>query len=284
MRNLFLLLFLLPLLASSQNFHFSARLGVAGYQGDLKAQPFTLSEAKPLLSLGARYDLTEHITARSYLTYGALKASDANGTAAMKARNLSFQTKLLEWELGAQYNILNLNYRWWTPYVFAGVGVYHFNPYTKDPAGEKQLLWPLSTEGQGFVNGIPNYSRTQLNIPFGFGVDYLLDEDHRIGLEFGYRRLFTDYLDDVSGRYVDEASLLSARGPKAVELAYRGDEVGASHYPVAGDVRGNPKIKDAYYYVAFTYTFRFWFNKYKETSGLPGGKGSKRVGCPSTRY
>ena len=40
--------------------------------------------------------------------------------------------------------------------------------------------------------------------------------------------------------------------------------------------------KDGYYYVAFTYTFRFWFDKYKETSGIPGGKGSKKVGCPTS--
>jgi hypothetical protein len=284
MKNLLLLIFLSPLIAVSQDFHFSPRIGLLGYQGDLKAKPVTLSQTKPMFSLGARYDLTEHIMARSYFTYGSLMATDKKGTAAMQQRNLSFETKILEWELGAQYNILNLNYHWWTPYVFAGVGIYHFNPYTKDVDGRKTSLRPLSTEGQGFVTGVNPYKLTQFNIPLGFGADYLLGEDHRIGLEFGYRRLFTDYLDDVSGRYVDEAGLLHARGAKAVELAYRGDEVSSRPYPVAGDVRGNPKIKDSYYYIAFTYTFRFWFDKYKQTSGIPGGKRDRKVGCPSTRY
>lgn len=284
MKNLLLLILSLPLIASSQNFHFSARLGMMGYQGDLKAQPFTISQSKLMLSAGARYDLTEHIMARSYITYGAVTATDKKGTASMKARNLDFTAKILDFELGAQYNILNLNYHWWTPYVFAGIGAYHFNPYTKDGAGAKQLLKPLSIEGQGFAPGVSAYSSTQLNIPLGFGIDYLLGEDHRIGLEFGYRRLFTDYLDDVSDRYVSEADLLKAKGSKAVELAYRGDEINNGPYPVAGDIRGNPKNKDAYYYIAFTYTFRFWFNKYKETSGIPGGRSDKKVGCPSTRY
>ena len=284
MKNLLLLLFSLPLFAAAQDFHFSARLGMMGYNGDLKAHPVTLSQTKPMLSLGARYDLTEHIMARSYFTYGALTASDKKGTAAMKARNLDFSTKLLDFELGAQYNIFNLNEKWWTPYLFAGVGAYHFNPYTKDAAGAKTFLKPLSTEGQGFAPGVNNYKLTQLNIPLGFGIDYLLGEDQRIGLEASYRVLNTDYLDDVSNRYVDEAALLSARGPKAVDLAYRGDEVSGGHYP-NGDVRGNPKEKDGYYYVALTYTFRFWFNKYKETSGIPGGKRDKKVGCPaSTAY
>lgn len=282
MKNFCLLLFLLPLMAASQDFHFSPRIGIMGYSGDLKAKPITLSQTKPMFSLGARYDLTEHIMARSYITYGAVTATDKKGTTSMKARNLDFTSKILDWELGAQYNIFNLNYKWWTPYVFAGVGVYHFNPYTKDAGGARQFLKPLSTEGQGFVPGVADYKRTQFNIPLGFGVDYLLGEDHRIGLEFSYRYLFTDYLDDVSGRYVAEGDLQKARGDKAVELAFRGDEVSSLRYPVPGDIRGNPKSKDAYYYIGCTYTFRFWFDKYKQTSGIPGGKSNKKVGCPSS--
>jgi hypothetical protein len=284
MKNLLLLCFFLPLFSASQNFHFSARAGAMGYQGDLKAKPFGLSQSKLMFSAGARYDLTEHIMARSYITYGAVKADDKKGTAAMRQRNLNFESRILDWELGAQYNILNLNYHWWTPYVFAGVGVYRFNPYTKDTTGAKHFLRPLSTEGQGFIDGVKEYKQTQFNIPLGIGVDYLLGEDHRIGLELGYRRLFTDYLDDVSDRYVDGAALQAARGAKAVELAYRGDEIKPGPYPVAGDIRGNPKIKDGYYYIAFTYTFRFWFDSYKKTSGIPGGKRDKKVGCPSSTY
>lgn len=284
MKNLLLLLFFLPLFAASQNFHFSPRIGLMGYNGDLKAHPVTLSQSKLAFSAGARYDLTEHITARSYFTYGGLTASDSKGTASMKARNLNFSTKLLDFELGAQYNLFNLNYRWWTPYAFAGIGAYRYNPYTKDAAGTKTFLQTLSTEGQGFVPGVNNYGLTGFSIPLGVGADYLLNEDHRIGLEFGYRLTFTDYLDDVSNRYVGETDLLTARGPKALELAYRGDEVGAGGYPVAGDVRGNPKNKDGYYYFAFTYTFRFWFDKYKATSGIPGGKREQKVGCPANRY
>ena len=284
MKNLVLLIFLLPVFASSQNFHFSPRIGMMGYSGDLKKSAFSISQSKLMFSAGARYDLTEHIMARSYITYGAVKGSDKKGEGFMLQRNLDFSSKILDWELGAQYNILNLNYHWWTPYVFAGVGLYHFKPYTTDASDAKTFLKPLSTEGQGFAAGVPNYKLTQFNIPLGFGVDYLLGEDHRIGLEFSYRKLFTDYLDDVSNTYVNEADLLNARGAKAVELAYRGDEAGRPQYPTGGTVRGNPDSKDGYYYIAFTYTFRFWFNKYKETSGIPGGSRDKKVGCPSTRF
>jgi len=133
------------------------------------------------------------------------------------------------------------------------------------------------------MTGVNNYKLTQFSIPFGFGAEYSLNEDMRIGIEFGYRKIFTDYLDDVSNKYVDQASLLNARGAKAVELAYRGNEVQAGPYPAAGIGRGNPNNKDGYYYIALTYTVRYFFDKYKQIAGLLPGKKQKRVGCPASR-
>jgi hypothetical protein len=271
----------LPILSLAQNFHFSARLGLAGYQGDLKAHSVTLSQTHIMGSIGVRYDLSERLTARSYLTLTSLRADDKKGTASMKERNLNFRSKLFDWEIGAQYHIFSLNDKWWTPYVFAGVGLYHFNPYSKDSV--KRFLKPLSTEGQGFVSGMSNYKLTGFSIPVGFGVNYALNEDMRIGIEFGYRKIFTDYLDDVSTNYVDQTALLNARGQTAVDLAWRGDEVNGAPYPVAGSTRGNPDHKDGYYYFALTYTVRYFFDKYKQIVGLPSGRKEKRVGCPATR-
>ncbi len=283
MKKLLFGFFCIPAFAGAQNFHFSGRLGLAGYHGDLKAHAVSLSQTKLMGSIGARYDLSEHLNLRSYITLGALQADDKKGTAAMQDRNLNFKTKLLDWELTGQYNFFNLNDRWWTPYVFAGIGIYHFKPYTKDTSGNKYELKPLSTEGQGFVSGVKPYKLTQFSIPLGIGVDYSLNEDMRIGIEFGYRKIFTDYLDDVSGSYVDQASLLNARGQTAVDLAWRGDEIKPAPYPAAGVNRGNNKPRDGYYYVAVTYTVRYFFDKYKEIAGIPGGRREKKVGCPATR-
>ncbi len=156
----------------------------------------------------------------------------------MKTRNLNFQTKLFDWELGVQYNILSLNNSWFTPYIFAGVGLYHFKPFTRAEDGTKTFLKPLSTEGQGIVPGTKEYKLTQFNIPLGIGATYAINEDIRVGLEMGYRKLFTDYLDDVSSTYVDQGTLLAAKGQTAVDLAYRGDEVGSGAYPAAKTPRG----------------------------------------------
>src|SRR5689334_817434 len=105
MKKFLLGFFCLPLFSSAQNFHFSARLGLAGYQGDLKVHAISLSQPKLLGSIGARYDLSEHISARSYITYTSLQADDKKGTAVMKQRNLNFKTKILDWELTGQYNL-----------------------------------------------------------------------------------------------------------------------------------------------------------------------------------
>ena len=99
MKRLLLLLLACPMLASAQNFHLSARFGIANYQGDLKAKSFSFSKSKMLFSLGARYDLTEHLVARSYISMTSLQAHDKDGTASMKLRNLSFKSKILEWEV-----------------------------------------------------------------------------------------------------------------------------------------------------------------------------------------
>ena len=284
MKKLLFALILLPEFCAAQNFHFSTRLGVASYQGDLKAKSVSLSQSRLFFSLGARYDLSEHIMARSYISFTGLKGDDKKGTATMQQRNLNFQSKILDWELTGQYSFFSLNEKWWTPYVFAGIGIFHFNPFTKDESGSKTFLKPLSTEGQGFMPGIREYKLWQFNLPFGIGAEYSLNEDMRLGLEMGYRKTFTDYLDDVSGSYVDPVKLMGARGQTAVDLAYRGDEVGAGPYPSSDISRGIPKNNDGYYYIAVTYTVRYCFDKYKQIAGLPGGKRSKKVGCPATRY
>lgn len=275
-----------PLATFAQNFHLSARVGIANYQGDLQSKNITFKQAKFMGSLGAMYDISEHVTARTYFTLTSLAGDDKKGTTAMKTRNLNFQSRIFEWELGAQYNILSLNNSWWTPYIYAGVGLFHFNPYTKTADGAKTYLKPLSTEGQGVVAGKNEYKLTQFMIPLGIGAMYAISEDVRVGIEMGYRKLFTDYLDDVSTEYVDQSTLLAAKGQTAVDLAYRGDEVaGGAAYPAAKTLRGSPKVKDGYYYMSATVTVRgIFFDTYRRIAGLPTYHRDRKVGCPATRF
>jgi hypothetical protein len=281
MKKFVILLCCLPYAALAQDVYLTFKAGLANYHGDLQPKSVTFSQAKFLGSVGLRYDISAHVAARTSFSLGSIQADDKKGTAAMQARNLNFKTSLFDWELSGQYNIFSLNDKWWTPYVFAGVSVFHYNPYTKTNTGAKTYLAPLSTEGEGFTAGAKTYSLTQLSLPVGIGFDYALNEDIRLGLEFNYHILFTDYLDDVSGVYADQTALLHAKGQTAVDLAYRG----AGAYPPAGSLRGNSNNKnDSWYYFGLTVTVRSFIDEYKRIAGLPSYHRDKKVGCPVSRY
>jgi hypothetical protein len=270
--SLFLSLFVFTCSVNAQKFHLDLFGGSSNYQGDLQDKSFTFNQAHLAGGVGLSYDLSQHFSIRSGIVFGKLSADDKLGR--NKVRNLNFTSGLTEGHLGLQYYITPLADYSLTPYLFAGVAIYNFNPYTKDTSGSKYSLKPLSTEGEGFVQGRNNYNLTQFAIPFGAGVKLSLSENINVGFELGFRKLFTDYLDDVSSAYVDESVLLANRGAKAVELSYRGDELknGSLQYPAAGQQRGSAKNKDWYYFTGLTLSFR-----------LGGGNSLGRhseYGCP----
>ena len=265
-------MFLLTVSANAQNFHLNLFAGASNYQGDLQDKRFTFSHSHLAGGFGVSYDLSNKFSVRSGIIFGKISADDKNGRNWF--RNLNFTSNLTEVNLGLEYYITPLEDHALTPYVFGGIALYHFNPYTTDTSGKKYFLRPLSTEGEGFVQGKNYYNLTQFAIPFGAGVKLSLSENINVGIELGLRKLFTDYLDDVSTAYVDETLLLTNRGSKAVELAYRGNELkNASPYPAGGTIRGGAKHKDWYYFTGLTASFRFG-------GGNGGGGKHSQYGCP----
>ncbi len=254
-------------------------VGTANYQGDLLEKRYTMQNSHLALGLGAGYRFNEHARVRALLSFGKVTADDKdNKDAFLLARNLNFFSNITELSVTAHYDFFDMHYSRVTPYVFAGVGLFHFNPYTYDSLGSKVNLKPLSTEGQG-LTAYPNrkpYSLMQFNIPFGAGIKFAITESITLAWEIGLRKTFTDYLDDLSTTYVSEAVLLAERGPVAASLAYRGDELKSSPgtYPIDGTVRGGQEFKDWYYFSGITASYN-----------LPVGssfKNSKRgnTGCP----
>ena len=269
-----LLLMIISFVASAQKLHADLFLGISNYQGDLQGKRFTLSQSQPAIGLGVSYDLSDKFILRTGFSYGKVEGDDKKNSTAkgIEFRNLSFKSNITELHLGTEYNLFDLSYRDFTPYAFAGVAVFHFNPYTKDIAGNKVYLNPLSTEGQGLTQYPENkpYKLTQFAIPFGGGIKFLLSDNLQVGLEIGLRKLFTDYLDDVSMNYVDSATLFAARGPQAVDLAYRGDEIsGGPSYPLPGSQRGNPKYEDWYYFSGIRISYRLHNSLRKDKISCP---------------
>jgi|SRR6185312_8113717 len=254
---LLLLLFLIANSIKAQNsLNVDFFLGTSNYSGDLQEKRFTFSQAHLAGGVGLSYEITNQISIRTSFKIGKISANDKYGR--NKSRNLNFTSMITEGSIDGQYFFSPLAANPFTPYVFIGIAVYHYNPYTFDSAGHKYFLKPLSTEGEGFIPGRSNYSLTQLAVPFGGGVKLSLSDKINVGFEVGIRKLFTDYLDDVSTAYIDPNLLLANRGAKAVELSYRGDEIkgGSQNYPAVGEIRGSPNYKDWYYFTGLTLTFR----------------------------
>ena len=257
--------------ASAQYLHLNLAFGTTNYSGDLQPARYTFQQSHAAVALGLSYDVSEKFSIRSQITLGKISGHDKFNPATA-VRNLNFTSSLSELHIAGEYYLRDLSEHSLSPYIFGGIAVYHFNPFTKDTTGNTYFLQPLSTEGQGFFGDRKSYKLTQIAIPFGAGIKLAISENIRIGIEVGMRKAFTDYLDDLSTTYVDPTLLAANRGPKAVELAYRENELKNNVPYQTGANRGGAKYKDWYYFTGFTTSIRL---------GSGGGRSRANLGCPT---
>ncbi|MFK8008041.1 MAG: DUF6089 family protein [Saprospiraceae bacterium] len=281
-KNIILILsfFLLPFLSFSQHSELGITLGISAYQGDLSPSTSRLNpgQINPMVGIFGKYNFNRIIAVRAGFNYAILSAEDSKSTIeTSKIRNLSFRSNIFEGNLMLEINILgyepyNLEEPW-SPYLFAGIAFFHYNPEAKFN-DEWVELQPLGTEGQGLPD-YPDRKPYNLNsfaIPMGGGIKFALSDTWNLGVEGGVRMTFTDYLDDVSSTYVEE-SLLLEKNPLSAALANR------SGNPIdAGFIRGNNKVSDWYAFLGVTLSKNFLDN------GLVGSRrrGRKsKTGCPT---
>ncbi|MFT3911986.1 MAG: DUF6089 family protein [Ferruginibacter sp.] len=230
---------------NAQKWFAEVMAGAASYNGDLTQKEVSIKRIYPSASFNLKYNTGDFLNFRLGLSYAKLGASDHNNPdSGLQSRNLSFKTNIIELNFCTELNVLDPETYYAYPYIFAGVGVFHFNPYTNDNDGNKTFLQPLGTEGQGMVGKRKKYSLYQACFPVGAGGKLNLNHDMEIGFEFGYRILVTDYLDDVSKTYVNLKGLQEANGNKAVELSYRKK----SRFIEEGEKRGNSARRDNFWF------------------------------------
>jgi len=229
--------------------------GVSQYNGDLTQQAISIKRIKPAVGFNLKYNSGDLLDVRVGLLFARVGADDKdNKRADYKARNLSFKTNIQELNVCAEFNLVDPEVYLQVPYVFAGIGVFHFNPFTYDNEGNKTYLRPLSTEGEGLPDypQRKEYSLIQFCVPFGAGFKIKTTDKWQISYEFGYRFLITDYLDDVSKTYVSLEILNLRKGPKSSELAYRKTGV---PFIEEGYPRGNSKVRDYYFFTGLRFSF-----------------------------
>lgn len=229
-----------------------ASIGLSNYMGDLDDH-LGVKFSKPGFGFHILKPLKSRLSVRLNYLQTWIHADDASGFIANnRGRNLNFKSPISELSFTGLFYLRSnirrsMKHRKANAYFFVGVAGFKFNP-TGTANGKSAKLQPLGTEGQYIGYGKP-YSLYQVAIPFGGGIHYRVSKMILIGVESGFRKTFTDYLDDVSKVYPDQAALYESN-PTAAEFSNKtGGHVGA------GSVRGNPLVKDSYLYTNINITF-----------------------------
>jgi hypothetical protein len=240
-------------------------LGGSYYTGDLNPNKHFL-QTKFAGGILYRYNITPRWAFKTSAMIGGLEASDAKSKANVE-RNLSFRSYIFDFSTQIEFNFLQYiigdKKHFISPYIFIGASVFNFNPQAKLNS-EWYSLHGLGTEGQGStIDGVPKpYSLTSIAIPFGLGVKISPSRFLSLGLEWGIRKTFTDYIDDVSTSYPAndpgssyQGTFKDESGPVAYELSDQSLPV-ESRGTHGGLERGNPKTKDWYVFTGLTVCFR----------------------------
>lgn len=254
------LLVSLPLMAQHRDFIGRTELLFAGggmnYIGDLNNQSM-FGRVHTAYGFGMRCHLDNRWALTGRVSKGEVSGGEPDW---IELRNLSFRSEIFEVSVVGEFSFWPYGHgstdHQWTPYIFGGLGLFHFNPMARYSVGSGDDVWvelqPLHTEGQGTLQ-YPDrkpYTLTQLCMPFGIGFRWRLGGTFSLSAEYGFRKTWTDYIDDVSTTYVG-VDLLMESGPDgalAAMLADRSFEVRDGYVNAVGIKRGDDSLDDMYSY------------------------------------
>ncbi len=194
-------------LSAQKGWEVGGWIGASWYKGDLNTT-IDLSQIGPAAGLVFKRNFNDRISLTSQFNYAYLKGDDAEASNTFQQqRNLNFVSNVFEWTPAFEFNFFPYNHgsaeEYFTPYLYAGFTLARFNP--KSTHGDELTeLQPLNTEGQ---RGSDRYRLTTGGLAYGFGLKYDVSNVWSINVAANGRRLFTDYLDDVSTVYPSASTL-----------------------------------------------------------------------------
>ena len=261
---MFLVILLSPASLRGQKNEFGVLFGGTYYLGDLNpSRQFAMTH----VGLGGmyRHNFNPHISARINGIFTSVEGNDAL-IKYNEDRNLRFVSNITE--LSGQFEVNFLPYEPgnldtpYSPYIFAGGGIFWFNPQAQFPDtlsnGTIEWVWTplrkLGTEGQG-TEGYPDkYKPFSHQYLFGIGLKFNISRNITGGIEWGMRRTGTDYLDDVSTKYPDISVFEGSDNyPQAI---YFHDRSIMHNGQNAGIQRGDPTVNDWYSFAGFFIAFK----------------------------
>jgi len=288
------------ILRAQQKFEYGIAIGGMKYEGDIGGRygsglgslNNSTSKSSFNASLYLGYRIAEFLIIRASATYGTVQAADSllSGESpailAKKTRNAHFKSIIAEGSLLAEIyptvlferdpSSLEGKFR---PYVLAGIGIFHFDPKGLYQAPNGAEAWvnlqPLRTEGQGMPNhpDRKEYALIQQNLQLGLGIKYHISQRVGVSFELIGRKTPTDYLDDVSTKYIDNKDFYTFFGQtspvaKIAEQMANNPVYKNGGAPLLGwgegGLRGSPKYNDYYYSSNIRLSYRFGFNRKAE--------------------
>jgi Domain of unknown function (DUF6089) len=234
---------------------FGILAGGTYYIGDLN-QYGHFKNTEPALGLIYRFNIHSRLAFRVNALYGTVRADDKDSRfSQLRNRNLNFSSQIIEVASGVEFNYwpfqIGHKRHKHTAYFLTELGLFYFDPKTQY-GGTEINLREVGTEGQGSSLGSSRkYAKIALSVPVGLGFRFSLGKKMSLSFEYGVRKTFTDYLDDVGkGQYLDAAELTVARGSTAADLNNR------SLNQMEYGYRGDPNTKDWYVFAGIGLTIQ----------------------------
>ena len=188
---------------------------------------------------------------KTQLAIGKVKGDDALSTDLIQAqRNLSFSTDIYELTSVVEFNFFsysNFNKKEKvSPYLYGCLGFFLINPQT-EYLNNLYDLRAYNTEGQ-----VESYNSFQASFPFGAGVKFKPVDRLSLHFDWGMRKTFTDYLDDVSTLYPNPNSISSLTATLSNQSTNQLSALNNNWLTQ----RGNSKTNDWYSFINIGLSFR----------------------------
>jgi hypothetical protein len=215
-KNIFIILVLSLLFQEvfAQKNEIGGFVGGMFYRGEISK--FSWQTPGGLVGVMFRQNWNPAFSTQFKFSRGNVRGSDKRSTEPIALqRDYEFSTRITEISGQLVYNFYDFGHfadtHPWTPYLYGGIAGFAISP-------------------QNSQDNNPPYSGLQLAVPFGVGAKFMINENWNISLQFGARKTFTDYIDDL---YVT-----GTRNPKLYT--------------------GNPNDKDMYFQasVGISYVFQ----------------------------
>ena len=278
--------------------NFLGELGGRNKIGSNFIWDYEISQNRPCLRFDFRYRTTRTTLVKLSVNYGILAGNDNLTKEPFRQnRNLHFKSNIIEFSGQMELALANSapKHKYNLPgvkaggkgaqlYGFAGVGIGFFNPKA-NLDGEWVALQPLGTEGQNQTNGPAPYKKYSIVLPMGLGYRKTIDRNWSMSLELSYRKTFSDYIDDVSGVYFDNALLEEKQGSSVAYLAdpsfgsitVNGKTIANPEQTATGEVRGDNSDLDAYMFLNVNAIYKIDKKRFKRGNGRVVRKRTSKI-------